>query len=459
MRASIVALACVGAAWDLSAAKGEIDFGRVREAALADIASGAMPGLSVTVVHDGRVAFAEAFGVANVETGAAVTPDTLFQVGSAGKMLTAAAVVQVAAAERRSLDEPIERVVRGLDAAIAELTLHQLLSQTSGLRDMPGEHGEQNEEAHGRFVRSLTAADRLLAPGQTFSYSNIGYSLAGFVAAEAARVGYAELMATRVFQPVGMTGSTIRPAEAMKRPLAMGHVRGEAGTHRVVRPLANDTRLWPAGYAYSTAGDVARFTIALMDGGRIGNRQVLLADTARRLLMGHTPLPNVFAGGHYGYGLLLFAFRGVNVAEHAGSMPGYAAVVRMVPERRFAVIALANGEAPPLRTVEAAMEAVLALTPPAPPPADGPPISMTVEEMSAYAGRYENRGAFEVAVEKGALVLRQNDGPALPLSKVGPDRFVAEGPNNRRLRFVLKRAEAGRPAYLHFALWGFRKVS
>jgi CubicO group peptidase (beta-lactamase class C family) len=441
-------------------AREAVDLSRLRDAARAEMAAQPIPGMGVAVVSQGRVVFAEGFGVASVETRAPIAADTVFQIGSVGKMLTSAAVVQVAGAGKLSLQEPVGRVVKGLDPAIAIVTPHQLLSQTSGLRDMPGEYGEQAEEAHGRFLRSLGASDRILAPGQTFSYSNIGFSLAGLAGAEAAGAGYADLMTEQLFEPLGMSRSTIRPTEAMTWPLAVGHRRERDEPLQVVRPLANDTRLWPAGYAYSTAADMARFALAIVDGGRIEGRQVLRPETARLMLSGHAALPNIFEGGRYGYGVILYPLRGVQVAEHAGSMPGFAALVRMVPSHRFAVVTLANGEVPAARTADTAMELFLTLTPADPPPVDGPALPMTAAEMNGYAGTYRNRGTFVLAVDNGALTLRQNQGPPLPVTKIGADRFVAAGPNNRpRLRFLLAVAREDRPAYLHFSLWGFRKVS
>ena len=434
-----------------SAAGGQApDLARVREAARAEVAAGTTPGLAVAVVHQGRVVLSEGFGVASVESGSPVTADTVFQIGSVGKMLTAAAVLDGVEEGELSLNEPVGRAVSGLDPAIAALTPHQLLSQTSGLRDMPGEHGEQGEAAHARFLRALTGADRLLVPGQAFSYSNIGYSLAGLAVAEAARTGYADVMARRVFEPLGMPRSTLRPTVAMTWPLAVGHRRGTDGATTVVRPLANDTRLWPAGYAYSTAGDLARFARALLANGT----RLAAMTTA------HAELPLLFGGAQYGYGLILYTSRGARVAEHAGSMPGYAALVRLVPEHGFAVIALSNGETPAIRTVDAAMETLLPLRPAPPPPADGPPMAMTPADMNAIAGRYENRGTFVLSLEGGGLVLRQNDGPPLAVTRVGPDRYVAAGPENRpRLRFIVTAADGQRPAMLQFALWAYRKVS
>jgi CubicO group peptidase (beta-lactamase class C family) len=98
------------AAWVLDAQDARVDFAKVREAARAEIASGAMPGLAVAIVHDGRVVFAEGFGVASVEhPSAPPTPDTVFQIGSAGKMLTAAAVLET------SGDAPARDAGRAVD--------------------------------------------------------------------------------------------------------------------------------------------------------------------------------------------------------------------------------------------------------------------------------------------------------------------------------------------------------
>lgn len=169
-----------------------------------------------------------------------------------------AARAEIAAAEGRlGLNEPIARVSNALDPAIGALTPHQLLAQISGMRDMPGNYGELGHEAHGRFLRTLTSADRSLAPGQVFSYSNLGYSLAGLAAAEASGMDFASLVARHVLAPAGMKRSTLHPMEAMTWPLAMGHTKAADGTFAVVRPMAHDPRLWPAGYAFTTARDLA----------------------------------------------------------------------------------------------------------------------------------------------------------------------------------------------------------
>jgi CubicO group peptidase (beta-lactamase class C family) len=257
-----------------------------------------------------------------------------------------------------------------------------------------------------------------------------------------------------------MTRSSLQPTRAMTWPLAAGHHKGTAGTFTVVRPVAHDTRLWPAGYVFTTATDLARFARAMLHGGTLDGRRALRPDTPQRMLSPHAELPNLYDGGCYGYASFQFTMRGQRVAEHAGSMVGSAALLRFVPAHGFAVIVLSNAELPAVKTAEAAMEAVLPLTAPTPFTTDGPPVTMTAGEMAGHAGRYENRGSFVLSIENGTLVARQNDGPALPVTKVGPNRFVAAGPSTRpRLRFLLAPAGPDRPAYLHFALWAYRKVS
>jgi CubicO group peptidase (beta-lactamase class C family) len=95
--------------------------------------------------------------------------------------------------------------------------------------------------------------------------------------------------------------------------------------------MAHDTRLWPAGYVFTTAADLARFAVALLDEGRIDGRAVLRAETPRAMLQPHAALPNLYDNGSYGYATFQFTMRGQRVAEHAGAMPGFTALLRTIP--------------------------------------------------------------------------------------------------------------------------------
>ena len=109
--------------------------GELEATVAEELAATGIPGAAVAVVADGRVVLAKGFGVSDVETGTPVGPETLFRIASTTKMLTAAALVTLSEQGKLALDEPIGGYVDGLDAAIARVTAHQLLSHTAGIRD------------------------------------------------------------------------------------------------------------------------------------------------------------------------------------------------------------------------------------------------------------------------------------------------------------------------------------
>jgi CubicO group peptidase (beta-lactamase class C family) len=411
------------------------DLQDLERAAADEMKETATPGLALGVVRDGHVVLAKGLGVASLETGQPVTPDTLFHVGSVTKTLTAAALVTLAEQGKLRLDEPVGRRVDGLAPGLAKLTLHQLLSHTAGLGD---QHGGD--------------------PGKVFSYSNLGYALAGLVLERVTGKPYADAMREILFEPLGMTRTTLRPLEAMTWPLAVGHEPQETGPPQVVRPMADDTRIWPAGYAFTSLNDLSRFVTALLDGGRLDGRQALPPGVAARMLAPAVDIPtNVFVRGKYGYGLFREEGRGVPVAFHAGTLPGFSAEFRMIPERRAAVIVLSNRS--DNRMEKTFARALDLLLPGASLPAAEPrrEIPMTVDEMRRYVGTYANRWSMDLFVKDGRLFLRRFDAE-LPVTKVGENRFSTQPEGlPQPQEFVLVPGADGRPEVLQMFLWGFRR--
>ena len=111
-------------------------------------------------------------------------------------------------------------------------------------------------------------------PGAIFSYANPGYWLAGYLAEAVAGKPDADVVEERVFTPVGMSSSTLRPLMAMTRPLSQGHdlINGKIS---VLRPAPDNTANWPAGSVFSNLNDLSRFAIAMMNDGQIDGKPVL----------------------------------------------------------------------------------------------------------------------------------------------------------------------------------------
>jgi len=111
------------------------DLAELEKTVQAELGASKTPGAAVIIVTGDRIVFAKGFGKTSAEEGHAVTPDTLFRMGSTTKMFTAASLVSLAAAGKVKLDGPIGNYVKNLPLRLSALTAHQLLSQSSGLGD------------------------------------------------------------------------------------------------------------------------------------------------------------------------------------------------------------------------------------------------------------------------------------------------------------------------------------
>jgi hypothetical protein len=244
----------------------------------------------------------------------------------------------------------------------------------------------------------------------------------------------------------------------MTYPLAVGHAVVERVGITVDRPLADDSRLWPAGYAFSSVNDLSRFVRAVLNGGMLEGRQALRSGVTEMLLSPHVPIPtNVFKNGAYGYGFFLQDDRGLRRAEEAGELPGYGAEVRMFPERRVAVIVLTNHQGRLQRTFDKAFDLLLGPKAKEEAPPRPEVIRMTAEEMAGYAGSYVNRGGVDLYVDKGNLFLSRSDGTSSVVNKIGENRFRVRPRGAQPQEFLIVPEAEGRPAYLQMLLWVYRK--
>ena len=308
--------------------------------------------------------------------------------------------------------------------------------------DEPDEFGPQGEEGLAAYPRTWTTEYCLLPPGRAFSYSNSGFALAGLALQEADKKPFADVMRARIFDPLGMTRTTFRPTEAMTWPLAIGHRRDNAGAFSAVRPLPNDARLWPAGTVYSSAQEMARFVIALLNDGRVDGKQALPAGLAAtvRTAVGH----HSHHGRTYGLGQFLTE----RTFGHGGTMTGYTAQVddrsrgrrrRRGAEQRRQRGADADRAGAASRRRRACSRRRRRRRSRR---AASSPI------CRPYVGTYRNPRRFTVEVARSGdgLVLKRF-GRDFPLRPSGPDRFVTDLPRGGTETIAFGRG-AGRPRRL-----------
>jgi CubicO group peptidase (beta-lactamase class C family) len=438
----------------------KVDFSQIDKVALKELKETNTPGAAVAVVIGDRIAFAKGFGVSSIETGMPVTPDILFRIGSVTKLFTAFVLVTLSEEGKIKLDVPIGNYVKGLNPQLSQVTAHQLLSHTAGMTDeSPSDYGSHEDAALSAYVRSLKQDHFFSEPGKIFSYSNPGFDVAGLVIEEIGGKPYADQMTERLFKPLGMNNSTFRPTVAMTYPLSQGHDALANGKRVVIRPFGDNVEGWPDGFMFSNLNDLARFTIAFMNSGTIDGKQVLLPSVITKLSTPSTDLYSRFGfgNGKYGYGLFIHDYRGVHILWHAGIIPGYGALLQMVPRQHFSVIILANKTGVLLnKTAEKAMELILALEPK--PEVKNQPLAISKAELNEYIGTYRNKPMqVELFIREGKLYLKRENGE-FPVTKIGAYRFsVTKSGAPDTQEFVMVPAN-DHTWYLHIGRHALKKI-
>jgi CubicO group peptidase (beta-lactamase class C family) len=417
------------------------------------------PGVAIAVVQRGRVVYARGFGVASVESREPVTPTTLFRIGSTTKMVTGLAAAVLAHEGRVRLDAPLSTYARGLTSTIGRLTLDQLLTHRAGMINEASGAGPHDDAALAARVRGW-GREHLLGPVRdVYSYSGPGYWLAGYAIEQAGGAWYADVVREKVLAPLGMTRSTFRPLEAMTWPLAQDH-RVRDTTATVLRPFTDDVTTWASGSLFSSASELARLTIAIMDRGRVDGRQALPAAAIATLVEPRAPVPGG-EGCRYAYGLSACVRGGVRTLSHYGFRVGTGSVVTMAPDSQAAVIVLANRNGGILAGTAAAVMAQLVGEAGAD-VAARPDSAATraAGRPERFVGAYANGpDTLHVLQRGGALAYRYGTQES-PARLDGADALVvldAKGAPVQRFMLV-EGAESRRP-YLHDGLNAFARVA
>lgn len=435
----------------VSAQTKTVDFSELEKTIEAELAATKTPGAAVAIVSGEKVIFAKGFGTTSAEGGNQVSADTLFRMGSTTKMFTAAALLSQADAGKIKLDAPVGNYVKNLPPRIAVLNAHQLLSQSSGLRDFNPLASGNDDAVLERNIRLWKEDVFFTEPNKIYSYSSANYWLAGFLTEELTGKSYTDALAEIVFKPLGMTRSTISPFIAMTYPLALGHAV-QNGNPAVVRPIDNNVGKYPGGSMFSSANELARFAIAMLNGGRIEGKQAIPVSVVEQLQKPQFYLPGD-EKAFYGYGLLGFEQQGVKTVSHGGASRGYGSFITFAPEQKIAVIVLANTSGQTLpKTRQKTMELLLPLKPQT---GEQPKTSaMSADEMKNYTGKFTHAPqTWEIFTKDGKLFLKE-DGKEFELKQTGKNEFsYAQG----GILFVPN--EKGEIEHIFMGLYAARKVS
>jgi len=373
------------------------------------------PGCAVGVEVDGKPVLIRAYGMANLEYGLKIRPDTIFESGSVAKQFTAAAIALLVQDGKLSLDDPVRKYVPELPDFGTPILIRHFLNHTSGLRSQWPLMGLSGRPT-GRAVHTVDEIIELVGrmkelnfkPGDEFLYNNTGYTLLGVVVARASGKSLDAFCQERLFKPLGMIDTQWRDDFTEIVPdRATAYGRKSDGTFYT---LMSFTDVIGNGGLLTTVGDLLIWNENL-DNPRVGGRALVeQLETRGRLNDGFE--------NEYAQGLVVTTYKGLREVSHGGSTAGYQTFLARFPEARLSIAVLSNVTASgPARLAHEVADIYLAgkLKEPAKPVAAVVP----AETLKKYVGVYREPltdAAMRVELDKDGKTLRISGQAVVPLS-------------------------------------------
>lgn len=392
------------------------------------IAKREMPAATLVVVKGDQITYSKAFGMADIASGRAMTDTTPTVIGSTSKPLTALGVLRLVQLGKVALDSPLVRYTPDLkfkDPRGSAITVRQLLTNRSGIT--AGFSGPahirppvQDDGAVERIARESAALPLSFAPGTGYTYSNRGWLLAGYLIQRVAGEPVETFMRREVFEPLGMTQTTL---EFWK---VDGMVTGyETGfkTRNVPHPASLHRGYGPSGMTVSTARDMGRLLVAMLNGGKtVLHTQFLTPELIAEAMRSQAEAESELGGPTtYGLGWEVDSSFGGLTVKKAGSVGTMVSLWIMLPDQKTGIALAFNREDYAIVPIAPAIAKLLAGGPvdtlPAPtwtaPPAPTA-AKIPAAALKAWVGLYDTRfGDTKVYLRSDSLFTDYEGGEAV----------------------------------------------
>jgi CubicO group peptidase (beta-lactamase class C family) len=288
--------------------------------------------------QDGKIIFEKGYGFANEEWAVRNTATTKFRIASLTKQFTAACILLLQEQGRLNVHDPISRYLEKLPAAWQPITIHQLLTHTSGVPNYTNSVKMRELFRTGATpaaMVALVAAQPLdFKPGSKFAYSNTGYLLLGMLIEKVSEQSYDAFLASNIFGPLGMTNSGYDRASDIVNGRASGYQTKDG---RLINADFIDMSIpFAAGGIYSTVEDLYRWNEALANG------KLLSADAQRQMFEEYPETS--YMDSHYGYGVVITRRLGRTLYYHGGGVHGFSSSIQRYPREHLCIVVLSNLE-------------------------------------------------------------------------------------------------------------------
>lgn len=367
-----------------------------------------IPGLAIGMIIGGEEHTA-AFGVTSIENPLEVTDETLFQIGSTTKTITATALMRLAEEGELGLDDFVHDHVPELelaDPAVAEsVTIRQLLNHTGGWAgDLFVDTGNGDDNT-ARYVEEMKELPQLTALGTLSVYNNAGFVLAGRIIEKVTGETYEKAAMRLVVEPLGMDQSLFEPSAVMLRRFAVGHNVHPDGRVEIAKPWPIPRSAMAAGGLASSVRDQLRYAGFHMGDGTTADGSRLLSEQS--MVEMQTPLVEFTNDRWFGISWMISDLDGTKLVEHGGGTNGQLSDFWMCPETAVAFTSLTNGSTGHLLNDELSAKAQKLFLDYEAPDIEPLPVK-NPGELDEYTGRYfvePSREVYEIRREDSVLVI------------------------------------------------------
>jgi len=391
------------------------------------------PGIAIGITHRERLLHADVFGLANQEAGQAVTPETLFQIGSISKSFTSILLLQLQEQGLLDINDPVTNYLPWfkVHSGYAPITLRHLMSHTAGII-----MGSDNTPVAFTEAWNLRHTKVAAAPGDFFHYSNSGYKTLGLALESVLAQDISTILCERIFTPLEMTHSLPDIRIENRYLQATGY-----SPYFDDRPLPPGGQLAPApwfesntadGAICSNATDMCCYLRMLLQCG-LG---LLGPGSFEQLIHPVIATDDGMHGEYYGLGLFTMQLDGHHVIGHSGGMVGFTADMLADLDSGLGVIVLCNGPAEPSKISRYALGLFNAAL-------DGQEFPEFPEEKldnaEDYVGAYRCGDKSFTLKAEGPRIFLDFESATVPLSQLKPDRFIVPYPAFERFTLRMKR--------------------
>ena len=298
-----------------------------------------IPGLSIGVVRNDSVLYAKGYGVRNIENSKLVSESTIFHTASVSKLFTASAIIKLANDGQLSMDDKLYKVIPELqfkDRRIKRITIKDLLNHTSGLPDVGNYQWENNNQSETSLKEYVISLKLKLEsePSLTYSYSNLGYNLLGYVIEKKTKSSFEDYLKNNILNPSGMVFSDFRYFYIPDSLTISPHTKNKIIGNVYERDIYPYTREHAASSTLNASAiELSKWMIYFMEESKKntpGNYYYL------------TLKPTSAKFSQIGLGFQQYDFDAKHAVGHYGGDKGFRSFLMMIPEENIGLVVLGN---------------------------------------------------------------------------------------------------------------------